>query len=167
MTTKIHAINVFYSSDDEKIFPSIAAVIRQLRLLVVTWDKNVGSVIALKLHDTAATDFTVSTEMVEQIWRQKATVLTLIAPNVLLGNGMLTSAPYQQMLDFGRTDSMLMLSIYCEKVANADRLVPLTGGRSWFTESNGRHLSSAKSVHDEAADVVTSLGKVLEKRIKS
>jgi len=165
--TTVQTINVFFSSDDQKIFPSITAVLRQLRLLAVTWITSNGCEIALKLHDTAAEDFDLTPAMVEQICSQNETVLTLVAPCVLLGPGMLTSAPWQQLMAASAANTILMLGIYCEKVTNTDRLVRLLGNRNWFATNNLLHLSAGKCVNDEAADVATNLCRVLEKRFNS
>jgi hypothetical protein len=161
----IKTINVFYSSEDQKTFPSVGAVLLQLQLLEATWTTSQGDEIELKLHDTAAIEgFEVSPELVEQIVSNNETVLTLIAPNALLGRGMLTSAAWQQLLAAGKENKVFLLGVYCEKVCNADRMSPLLGGRNWFVTKLGLHLSSGDAINDEAADVGDKLIKVLEKR---
>lgn len=162
MTTS-KTMNVFFSNDDQQIFPSISAVLSQLRLLAVIRDSLSGCELALKLHDTAAEGFELSSEMVEQICSRNDILIILVAPNILLSPGMLTSAAYQQLVAASKAKTIFMLSIYCEKITNADRLLPLLGGRGWIQTAFRYHLSSGKSVNDEAADAVDAVWRNLEK----
>ncbi|MBX9942359.1 MAG: hypothetical protein K2Y32_24060 [Candidatus Obscuribacterales bacterium] len=158
----IKSVNVFYSSKDERTFASITGVLRQLELLAATWITSKGDEIELKLHDTDAVEgFELSHEMVEQIISQNETVLTLVAPNVLLGRGMLTSEAWQKLLAANKEKRILLKGIYCEKVCNRDRLLTLLGG--WLQSKMGLHLSSGNAVNDEAADLVDRLTTALEK----
>jgi hypothetical protein len=158
----IKTINVFYSSEDQKTFPSVGAVLLQLQLLEATWTTSQGDEIELKLHDTAAIEgFEVSPELVEQIVSNNETVLTLIAPNVLLGRGMLTSAAWQKLLEANKEKQIFLKGLYCEKVCNKERLATLLGG--WLQTKMGQHLSTGNAVNDEAADLADRLVTSLEK----
>lgn len=160
-------MHVFFSNDDQRIFPSITAVLSQLRLLAAIWDSPTGCELTLKLHDTAAEGFELNTAMVEQICSQNETVLTLVAPNVLLSPGMLTSVAYQQLVAASKAKTIFMVSIYCEKITSADRLLPLLGGRGWLQTAFQCHLSTGKSINDEAADAVDLLSRLLTKHFNN
>lgn len=167
MTKNTHNVHVFYSGNDQALYASVAAVLKQLAVLEQLWqyaEREELPQLKFHYHDSAAKDFELNHNLASEIFSSWSSIVTLISPDVFLGKGMV-NGDARDLINKESAKKML-LGIYCEKVAFVSALEKLTGSRIWITSSStGRHLSTGKSVNDEAADAVETVRKLLEENL--
>ncbi|MFA7339643.1 MAG: hypothetical protein WC028_22875 [Candidatus Obscuribacterales bacterium] len=160
-----HKLQVFFSGSDMKLYPTVAAVFKQLELLAALDLPCPGyNGLMLEVHDTDEASFELTETLVQTIASSRDTVVMLLAPQLLLAKGMLNS-PAQRALSANFTNKTnISLSVYCEQLVREEAVSKQFGSFRWVVGAERRiWLSKETDANDAAASAVNRLFDAIEK----
>lgn len=160
-----HKLQVFFSASDMKLYPTVAAVFKQLELLAALDLACPGyHGLMLEVHDTDEAGFELTETLVESIAASRDTVVMLLAPHLLLAKGMLNSRAQRALSANFTNKTNISLSVYCEQLVREEAVNKQFGSFRWVVgEERMIWLSAEANANDAAASAVNRLFDALEK----
>ena len=166
-TTKMaqHKLQVFFSGSDIKLYPTVAAVFKQLELLAALGLSCPGyDGLMLEIHDTDEASFELTATLVENMAASRDTVIMLLAPQLMLAKGMLNSAAQSALSANITSKTNIFLGVYCEQLVRAGAVSKQFGNVPWVVGQERMYwLSKEPHVNDAAASAVNRLFDTIEK----